>query len=143
MRFLMTFCIGVAATLGWQAYGDQAREMAAAAYPQLVWLAPAPRAGAAPTSMGAAPARSADSQFQELSLALAAMRQRVDQMALQLSASQEQMSRDISAKVQTAQRDILDKIAAAQPKPEVAAVRRPAPSPQAQSSQSSQPSQLR
>jgi hypothetical protein len=133
MRFLMTFCIGVGATLGWQAYGDQAREMVAGAYPQLVWLSP--RAGAAPTSMGAAPVRSADTQFQELSLALAAMRQRVDQMALQLSASQDQMSRDISAKVQTAQRDILDRIAATQPKPEVAAVRRPAPSPQAQSSQ--------
>ena len=25
--FLITFCIGVAATLGWQSYGDAAREM--------------------------------------------------------------------------------------------------------------------
>jgi small-conductance mechanosensitive channel len=129
MRFLMTFCIGVAATLAWQAYGDQAREMVAGAYPQLGWLAP--RAAAAQTA--AAPARGADSQLQELSLVLAAMRQRVDQLSFQ----QEQMTRDLTAKVLTAERDILDKIIATQPKPEVtaAAPRRPATPPQTQSSQ--------
>jgi hypothetical protein len=135
MRFLITFCIGIGATLAWQAYGDQAREMIVGAYPQLGWVAP--RAASAQTSSAAtaAPARSTDSQFQELSLVIAAMRQRVDQLALQ----QEQMTRDISARVQTAERDILDKIAAAQPaKPEVTAARRPSPSPQ-----TTQSSQLR
>jgi hypothetical protein len=64
-----------------------------------------------------------------LSLGLAALRQRVDQLAFQ----QEQMTRDISAKVQAAERDILDRIAATQPKPpEVTAARRPpSPTPQA------------
>lgn len=118
MRFLFTLCIGIGATLAWQTYGDQAREFIADRYPQLALLAP--RAAAQAT---AAPARSADPQLQELSLGLAALRQRIDQLAFQ----QEQMTRDISARVQAAERDILDKIATAQPKPpEVTAARRPA-----------------
>jgi small-conductance mechanosensitive channel len=129
MRFLFTFCIGVGATLAWQTYGDQAREFIAGQYPQLAWLAP--RAAAVQTT--AAPARLADPQLQELSLGLAAVRQRVDQLVFQ----QEQMTRDISAGVQAAERDILDKIAATQPKPpEVTAARRPASAtPQTQSTQ--------
>src|SRR5262245_36676303 len=39
-RFLIVFCIGVAATLGWQTYGDEARQMIASSSPQLGWLAP-------------------------------------------------------------------------------------------------------
>jgi small-conductance mechanosensitive channel len=121
MRFLFTLCLGIGATLAWQTYGDQARELAAGTYPQLAWLAPRAAAAQAPV---AAPVRSPDSQLQELSLVLAALRQRVDQLAFQ----QEQMTRDISARVQAAERDILDKIAATQPKPaEMTAARRPAP----------------
>lgn len=126
MRFLFTFCIGIGATLAWQAYGDQAREMIAGAYPQLAWVSPRATAPIVPMA-SIAPVRSADSQLQELTLGLSAIRQRVDQLALQLSTSQDQMARDITAKVQAAERDILDKIAA-QPKQEVAAARRPAPS---------------
>jgi hypothetical protein len=40
MRFLITFCIGVAAAPAWQSYGDAAREIIANSYPQLSWLAP-------------------------------------------------------------------------------------------------------
>ena len=39
-RFLITFCIGVAATLAWQSYGDAARSRIASSSPQLSWLAP-------------------------------------------------------------------------------------------------------
>jgi uncharacterized RDD family membrane protein YckC len=39
-RFLITFGVGVAATLAWQFYGNAARRMVASAYPQLGWLAP-------------------------------------------------------------------------------------------------------
>jgi hypothetical protein len=39
-RFLMTFCIGVGATLAWQSHGDAARKIVARSYPQLGWLAP-------------------------------------------------------------------------------------------------------
>ncbi len=39
-RFLMAFCIGAAAALIWQSYGDAARQMIANSYPQFRWLAP-------------------------------------------------------------------------------------------------------
>src|SRR6266850_1198118 len=58
-RFLITFCIGVAATLAWQSYGDAARQIIASSYPQLGWLAlqPAPTAQNAPDVIAlAAPA---------------------------------------------------------------------------------------
>ena len=38
-RFAATFCIGVAATLVWQPYGDAARDMIANSSQQLGWLA--------------------------------------------------------------------------------------------------------
>jgi hypothetical protein len=37
-RFLMTACIGVAATLAWQAYGSESKRMIAGWAPQLGWL---------------------------------------------------------------------------------------------------------
>src|SRR5690242_1182065 len=54
-RFLIAFCVGVAATLAWQSYGDAARETIASSYPQLGWLAPQ-AAQAAPTTIAAATA---------------------------------------------------------------------------------------
>jgi|SRR5262252_9093632 len=39
-RFLITFCIGVAAALVWQFYGDEFRERTASSFPQLDWLKP-------------------------------------------------------------------------------------------------------
>jgi hypothetical protein len=35
-RFLIAFCIGVAATLAWQSYGDAVRKMTASSSPRLV-----------------------------------------------------------------------------------------------------------
>jgi hypothetical protein len=32
--------MGVVTTLGWQAYGDEIRDMIVSSYPQLGWLAP-------------------------------------------------------------------------------------------------------
>jgi len=40
MRFLIAFCVGIAATLAWQSYGDAARQTIASSHPQLAWLAP-------------------------------------------------------------------------------------------------------
>jgi hypothetical protein len=52
MRFLVGVCVGVAATLAWQSYGDAARAMVASTLPQLGWLAPqasvAPQPAATP-----------------------------------------------------------------------------------------------
>src|SRR3974390_2032889 len=45
-RFLIAFCIGVAASLGWQTLGDAMREMIASSRPQLGWLAPQAEPGA-------------------------------------------------------------------------------------------------
>jgi hypothetical protein len=42
-RFLIAFCIGVAATLAWQSYGDAVRKMTASSSPRLVGSS-APRA---------------------------------------------------------------------------------------------------
>jgi hypothetical protein len=129
MRFVIAICIGVGGTLGWQSYGDKVREMIAGAYPQLGWLSP--RVAAAQTIPAAmdAPARPADAQqIQELALTLAAMRQRVDQLAFQITTGQDQMARDITAKVQAAERDILDRMAVAQPRQQEAA-RKPAAAP--------------
>ncbi len=92
----ITFCIGVAATLTWQTYGDAARNAIATSFPRLVWLAPQATPVAQNTSDIFAPAASAASfpdqqQLDAMSLDLDAVRQSVDRIA----ASQEQMTRSI------------------------------------------------
>jgi|SRR5215471_16541744 len=79
-RFLMSFGIGVAATLAWQSYGDAAREMIVSSYPQLGWLAPP----------------SVDQQqLNAMSLDLEAVRQSVDRIAASVATGQEQMTRSV------------------------------------------------
>jgi hypothetical protein len=126
-RFMITFCMGVAATLAWQSYGDAAREMIASSSPQLGWLAPrvTPVAQTAPNMIApaATTAPSPDrQQLNAMSIGLAALRQGVDQLA----AGQEQMTRDIT-KLRAAEQDILDKISAPPPRPAAAPARKPAP----------------
>ena len=99
-RFLIIFCIGVAATLAWQSYGNAARNMIASSSPQLAWLVPSP---------SASPERQ-----------LEAMRQRVDQLA----ASQRQMAGDI-AKLLADQQELLQKISAPLPQSATATARKP------------------
>jgi hypothetical protein len=80
-RFVIAFCGGVAATLAWQCYGDEPREMIAKSYPQLGWLAAPPVSTAqnAPGTFGlAAPAAPFDQQ--ELRASLEAMRQSIDRI---------------------------------------------------------------
>jgi hypothetical protein len=98
--FLVTFFVGVAATLAWQSYGDAAREMIANSYPQLGWLAPRPEPmaqGAADVIALAAPAGPLPDQLQlsAMSLDLDAVRQSVDRIATSIAASQEQMTRSV------------------------------------------------
>jgi hypothetical protein len=121
-RFLITFCIGVAATLAWQSSGDTVREIIASSSPQLVWLAPA-----APVEQTAPAAPSPDlEQLKAMSLGLAVVRQSVDRLAAQVAAGQEQMTRDIT-KLQAAEQDILHKISAPPPRPAAAPAQKPAP----------------
>jgi len=131
-RFLITFCIGVAATLAWQSYGDPARETIASAYPQLGWLAPqAAVAQTAPTTIAAATASLDQQELKAMSLGLAAVRQRVDQLAAQVAAGQEQMTRDFTAKLHAAEQDILDRISVPAAQPGAAPARKPVPPQQA------------
>jgi hypothetical protein len=127
-RFIITFGIGVAATLAWQSYGDMARELVANSYPQLGWLAPEPAAAHPAADTIVPPASSADPQeLKAMSLGLAAVRQRVDQLAAQVAAGQDQMTRDITIKLQAAEQDILNRISGPPPRPEAAAARKPPP----------------
>jgi hypothetical protein len=72
-RFLMIFFIGVAATLAWQAYGGAARDAIASWSPRLGWLAPA-----------TPPAGSSSDRIKATSLALAAVRQSIDKLAIEI-----------------------------------------------------------
>jgi hypothetical protein len=150
-RFLITFGVGVAATLAWQSYGDAAREVIANTSPQLAWLAPqaapversVPDATAAPAaSTAAAPD---PQQFNPVSLDLDAVRQSVDRIAAgqeqitrtvdQLAAGQEQMAREIN-KLQAIEQYMLYKNSEPPPRPAAPApapkpAPRPAPAPTA------------
>ena len=146
-RFLITFGIGVAATLAWQSYGDAAREMIANASPQLSWLAPqaASVGQSAPDEPAATRAVAADpQQLYPVSLDLDAVRQSVDRIAAgqeqmtrtvdQLAAGQEQMAREIN-KLQAIEQYMLYKNSdppsrpAAAPAPAPKPVPRPAQAP--------------
>jgi hypothetical protein len=129
MRVLITFCIGVAVTLVWQSYGDAAREMIANSSPQLGWLAPQTAAAQTAPDTIAPPTSSPDPQeLKAISADLAAVRQKVDQLAAHVAAGQEQMARDFATKLQAAEQDILDKISVPPPQPPAAPVRKPVPS---------------
>jgi hypothetical protein len=126
MRLLITFCIGVVVTLAWQSYGDAAREMIANSYPQLSWLAPqAAVAQTAPDAIAPATSSLDPQQLKEMSADLAAVRQKVDQLAAQVAAGQDQMARDFAAKLQAAEQDIVATISV--PPPQPATARKPAP----------------
>jgi hypothetical protein len=122
LRVLITFCIGVAATLAWQSYGNAVREMVANSSPQQFgWLAPAaPIAQAAPATSGASPPNL--DQLAAISRSLTAVRQSVDQLA----AGQQQMTREIT-KLQATKQDTLDKTPAPPPTSIGAPARKPVP----------------
>jgi hypothetical protein len=110
-RFLIVFCIGVAATLAWQSYGNAAREMIANSSPQLGWLVPSANS-------------SPEQQLKAMSTDFATVRQRVDQLA----ANQQRMAGDI-AKLLADQQELLQKISAPLPAAGAAPARKPVPLP--------------
>lgn len=122
-RFTIAVLIGVGATLGWQAYGDMAKQMLAARAPELAWAltyipATAPVAVAAPANPSL--------QLEPLAASLDIVRRSVEQLAFK----QEQMAKNIAA-LQAVDEEIRQKVsspplAAAQP---VAAVPPPKPAP--------------
>jgi hypothetical protein len=107
--------------------------MLANSSPQLAWLAPQaqPTARSAPETVAAAapmPAvPSADlQQLKDTSMGLAVLRQRVDQIAVQVAAGQQQMADEI-AKLHAGEQDIQQKLAAQAPRASAAPVHRPVP----------------
>ena len=128
MRFLISFCIGIAVTVAWQSYGDAAREMIANSSPQLGWLAPQD-AVAQTASAAMAPTESSldPQQLKAMSADLAVVRQRVDQLAAQVAAGQEQIGRDFAAKLQTVEQEILDKVSAPPRQQAAAPIHKPTP----------------
>jgi hypothetical protein len=97
-RVLITLCVGAAAILVWQSYGDAARRIIASSYSQLGWLVPrtTPIAYRAPDQ----------ERFNAISIDLDAIRQMVDRIAVaqeqitrnfdRLMGSQEQVMHEIS-----------------------------------------------
>ncbi|HWN79767.1 MAG TPA: hypothetical protein VNN81_18180 [Bradyrhizobium sp.] len=122
VRFLIMFCIGVAATLAWQSYGDAARERIASSYPQLAWLAPqaAPIARSAPDTIGLAAQAAPSPDQHAMLLDLDAVRQSIDRIANNMATSQEQITRSvdrIAARVAASQEQLtlsVDQLAVSQ-----------------------------
>ncbi len=149
-RYLVAICIGVAAALAWQSYGEAAKQMIATSAPELGWSSEAkqmiaswvqqlgwtkPPAGSekqvAPVAQTAvAPngptAPSFDPEkIQQMARDLATLRQTVEQLA----AGQTQVTREI-AKLEAADVEILEKIPAPPPpRPITAPARKPMPVP--------------
>jgi hypothetical protein len=89
-RFSIAVLIGVGATLGWQSYGDAAKEMLVAQVPALDWVL-----SVSTTKPPALAATSTDPtrQLAPLASTLDAVRRSVEQLA----AKQDQMARNIAA----------------------------------------------
>jgi hypothetical protein len=124
--FFIAVLIGVGGTLGWQSYGDEAKEMLRTWAPSLGWLIPVSTEAPAPAVTSA--------EFQEklkpVALDVAIVRRSVEQLAFnqdQLARKQEQMTGAIAA-LQAAQQDISQKILAlAPPAPKAVHVAPPKP----------------
>ena len=141
-RYLVAICIGIAATLAWQSYGEAAKQVIATSAPELGWSPEAkqmiaswvqqlgwtkPPAGsekqAVPVAQTAPPAPSLDAaQVQQMTQNLAALRQNVEQ----LTAGQDQMARQIT-RLESAVAEVIVKMPAPPPQPPAAPARKPTP----------------
>jgi hypothetical protein len=149
VRFSIAVLIGVGATLAWQSYGDEGKEMVSTWIPSVAWLlpvsttksspnglmlaqdaAPPPSASVTQTSAPIAAATSPESvQLEPMARDLAVMRRSLEQLA----AKQEQMAQNI-ATVQAIDQDIRQKMSFRPPSPAVPVPPRKPPRPNAQSS---------
>jgi hypothetical protein len=128
-RFSIAVLIGVGATLGWQSYGDAARQMLVARAPTLAWMLPV---WATKPPVMAATSTAQMQQFAPLASNLDVVRRNVEQLA----ARQEQMAQNIAA-LRAVEEDIRQKMSSTPPAPA------PAPAPQAASVPQPKPPQPR
>jgi hypothetical protein len=108
-RFSIAVLIGVGATLGWQSYGDAAKEMLVARAPMLGWVL-----SVSTTKSPVVAATSTDPMQQLAPLAsnLDVVRRSVEQLA----AKQEQMAQNIAA-LRAVQEDVRQKMSSTPPAP--------------------------
>lgn len=119
-RFSIAVLIGVGATLGWQSYGDEAREMLVAQVPALGWVLPVSSTKPAFTAaMSVDPTR----QLAPLAATLDAVRRSVEQLA----AKQEQMAQSIAALRAVEEQKVSSAPSASAPAPQAASVPQPRP----------------
>ena len=129
-RFFIVVLIGVGATLAWQSYGDEAKQILLARAPMLGWLL-----SVSVTKSPAATTNSLDlvQQLAPLASNLDVVRRNLELLA----ARQEQMSQNMAA-LQAAEQDIKEKLSfppQPPPAPQAASIpQRKPPQPRAQSS---------
>jgi hypothetical protein len=122
-RFSIAALIGVGVALGWQSYGDAAKELVIARAPTLAWLL-----SISTTKPPVVAATSPDSmqQFAPLAFNLDAVRRSVEQLA----AKQEQMAQNIAA-LQAVEEDIRQRMSSTPPSlapaPQAASIPQPKP----------------
>ena len=156
LRFLVAICVGVAAILAWQSYGEaakqiiatkapelgwspQTKQMIASAIQQVGWTTPAgPEPTAPQTVASKAPsAASLDpAQVQQMMQSFATLRQTVEQM----TAGQDELKRDI-VQMHSALIDVLVKVPEPPRQPPAAAGRKPVPAPPSSSRPPTPPQQ--
>jgi hypothetical protein len=119
IRFSIAVLIGVGATLGWQSYGEEAREILIAQAPTLGMLLPVPTTRPPAAAYGD-PSR----QLAPMASTLDAVRRSVEQLA----AKQEQMAQNIAA-LRAGEEDVRQKASAAPPAPAQQAASIPQPKP--------------
>jgi hypothetical protein len=121
VRFSIAVLIGVGATLGWQSYGDEAKEMLVAQAPMLGLLLPV---STTKSPVVAATSTDTTRQLAPLVSALDAVRRSVEQLA----ARQEQMAQNIAA-LRAVEEDVRQKTSSAPPAPAQQAASIPHPKP--------------
>ena len=137
-RFSVAVLIGIGGTLAWQAYGDEAKEIALTRAPSLGWLLSASKTK--PAAVAAATSPDLTQQFAPLAQNLDAMRRSIEQLATR----QEQLAQNV-ATLQAVGQDIRERVsappqqAASNPQPKPSQPRAPAPAAQASSASASAP----
>jgi len=101
-RFTIVFLLGIGATLAWQSYSDEAREMVRTEVPSLAWLLPVSTAKPSPDNQAsaAAPVTSDElvEQLKPLAFELANVQRSVKELSVkveQLGVKVNQMSQSI------------------------------------------------
>jgi hypothetical protein len=122
VRFSITVLIGVGATLGWQSYGDEAKEMLVAQAPVLGLLLPV---STTKSPVMAVTSTETTRQLAPLASTLDAVRRSVEQLA----ARQEQMAQNIAA-LRTAEENVRQKTSSTPPAPAPAPAQQAASIPQ-------------